>query len=401
MTQTQYCTLGISPFFRMVVRALVDAAGECRADSSIAARLYLHVFGRHVLLLFFVLFFLTLLIVSNRCTACPFYIVLRLRNGILAKFGGLLEPPQKKWKLSRSAIHCTSALRALSAMSLLSNDEASAFAGKVHRDRSYSDAHYLVHGNRHAPHGNDDTAMSADNVVHSAIGKASVAPICIKVTPCGNKKHQSSQRQHHGSGRPRSKSLDVQRHSSTDPIHKKKYAHHHTHPSLGRDHQHHGRDSPAFTTMTGETTPRKLQGKMWIRPAAASSPLPILLPTRGGAAWAERSPVPRVHQAMIEDGIGVAITSSSPTTPNDDPSPMARQVTSSPFIFSRDSFDDEMLLLPSSAMFPDSSPSFGPYHHRMQGHGMTRTIFGESGKPIKPRAAYSERHAPRFSNLSS
>ena len=136
---------------------------------------------------------------------------------------------------------------------------------------------------------------------------------------------------------------------------------------------------------------------MWIRPAAAST---ILLPTLGSVAWAERSPVPRVHQAMIEDGKGFTITSSSPTTPNDDPSPMARQVTNSPFIFSRDSFDDEMLL-PSSAMFPNSSPSFGPYHHRMQGHGMTRTIFGESGKPIKPRAAYSERHAPRFSNLSS
>ena len=288
-------------------------------------------------------------------------------------------------------------------MSLLSNDEASAFAGKVHRDRSYSDAHDFVHLKRHATHGNDDTAMSTDNVVHSAIGKASVAPICNKTTPCGNKKHHSSQRHqqhHHGNGRPRSKSLDVHRHSSTDPIHKKKYAHHHMHPSLSRDYQHHGRNSPTFTMMTGETTPKKLQGKMWIRPAAASSPLPILLPTLGNVAWAERSPVPRVHQAMIEDGIGLTITSSSPTTPNDDPSPMARQVTSSPFIFSRDSFDDEMLL-PSSAMFPNSSPSFGPYHHRMQGHGMTRTIFGESGKPIKPRADYSERHAPRFSNLSS
>ena len=151
--------------------------------------------------------------------------------------------------------------------------------------------------------------------------------------------------------------------------------------------------------MTGETTPRKLQGKMWIRPAAASSPLPLLLPTLGNVAWSDRSPVPLVHQAMIGDGMGFTI-SSSPATLEDSPSPTARRVTNGPFIFSRDSFDDEMQIS-SSAMVPNSCSSFDP-HHRTQGHGRTtRTIFGESGKPIKPRAAYLEQHAPHVSNLPS
>jgi hypothetical protein len=284
-------------------------------------------------------------------------------------------------------------------MSLLNNDEASALVDKVHRDRPHSDAYDLAHLKIHAPHGNDGTPMgpmSTDNV-DCAINKASVAPVCNKTTPCGNKKHPPSQRhlQHHGNGRPRSKSLDVHRHSA-DPIQKKKYAHHHVHQSPSRDHRHHGRNSPTYTIMADETTPRRLQGKLWIRPAATSSPLTFSLPTPGNVAWAERSPVPHQYQAMIEDGMGFAIV-SSPTALNGAPSPTACRSTNRPLVLRGDSFDDDMLPT-SSAMFPSSSSSFDPYR-RM--HHTTRTIFGESGKPIKPRAAYLEQHAFHSSNLST
>lgn len=282
-------------------------------------------------------------------------------------------------------------------MSLLNNDEASAFVDKVHRDRSFSDAHDLVYSMRHARHSNDDTPMiTVGTDADSAIDKAKVIPSCNKMTLCGNKKHHSSRQhhQHHGNNRPRSKSLDVHRHSTT-PVHKKKYAHHPMHPrtqSPGGGHQHLGRNSPTVTTVADNMTPRKLQGKMWIRPAATSSPVP--LSNLAHAALAAKSPVSHGHQAMIDDGVGFRIISHPPTL-NDSPSPTARQVTDGSCCFPSpdSSFDDEMLLS-SSATYPNSSSSFDLYQ-RMQGHGhTTRIIFGESGKPIKPRTAYLEQFTP-------
>ena len=276
------------------------------------------------------------------------------------------------------------------------------------RDRSFSDAHDLVYSTRNARHGgSDDVPVSGilSTNVDSVINQVGVASISKRTTACvNNRKHHASSHQHHqshGNGRPRSKSLDVHRHS-TAPVHKKKYTlHQHSHPRAhspgGGGYQHHGGNAgsmDAFVVIADNpATPKRLQGKMWIRPAvSASSPVPFVFPTptnaNSSAAW---SPVHSVHQATIEDGSGFA-TGISPTSALKD-SPI-RQVTDASFLSSPDpSFDDEMILTPFATPH-DPCSSFDPYR-QMQGRGIaTRIIFGESGKPIRPRTAYSGQFAP-------
>ncbi len=73
---------------------------------------------------------------------------------------------------------------------------------------------------------------------------------------------------------------------------------------------------------------------------------------------------------------------------------MARQLTYDSFFPTPDSSFDDDMLLSSSVTFFNSSSYFDLYH-RMQGRGhAARIIFGESGKPIKPRTAYLEQYAP-------
>ncbi|KAL3810914.1 hypothetical protein ACHAXA_008764 [Cyclostephanos tholiformis] len=243
------------------------------------------------------------------------------------------------------------------------------------RDRSLSDAHDLVYFKR-----NSDHTPALGTNADSAINQVSVPSIFKRTNACSHRKHHH---QAHGNSRPRSKSLDVHRHSTT-PVHKKKYAHHHAHPrtqSPGGGHQHHGGNGLIDAIMADNATTKKLQGKMWIRPAAASSPVPFPFHIVTNAASV---PVPDGHHSMIEDGLEFTII--SPTSASNDPFP--RQVTDASFFPSPDpSFDDEMK--PASfATSPDLSSSFDQYHQVQGRRGTTRIIFGESGKPIKPRNAY-------------
>mmetsp|Transcript_29229 Transcript_29229/g.62158 ORF Transcript_29229/g.62158 Transcript_29229/m.62158 type:complete len:221 (+) Transcript_29229:249-911(+) len=211
------------------------------------------------------------------------------------------------------------------------------------RDRSYSDAHALIYSSKvNSSHNSPKDTMGAE------ITNKANAPTSPKMMAC-TKKHQSS--------RPRSKSLDLHRHST--PIHKKKYPQHHKHipRTFSPGGHHHGRISPSSP---------KLEGRLWIRPAATRSQMPSF------PALASRvAPYPSsTEQQEIKDGGFANMTSL-----ND--SKQARQVTdgssSSPT-----SFNDDMWLYTS----PNSS--FDSYQR--QGLGPARIIFGESGKPIKPRA---------------
>ena len=158
------------------------------------------------------------------------------------------------------------------------------------------------------------------------------------------KKHRSHHPHHHRDNRPRSKSLDLHRHS-TPLVHKKKHPHQYKH-TPAQNHSPGGH--PSVGTVASPSSP-KLKGKMWIRPAAVRNsqiPFPPALPS----------------------------------TPLNGPSAAHQVIDAS--LPSPTSFDDEVMLyaLPTS--------SFNSYQ-RQQGYGRpARIVFGQSGKPIKPRTAF-------------
>lgn len=258
-------------------------------------------------------------------------------------------------------------------MSLRNNGEEDKEA--PHRDRSCSDAHELV---RHA---------------HSSSQQKQ------KQKP----QKRSSHQHHHVSSRPRSKSVDVHRHHSTSsPLHKKKYAFHHQ--------QQHGRNNSPQFLIEHTTTPKKLQGNMWIRPAG---PVPFLFPTltNGSNDHVSLSEC-QATMSNNKDG-GVMISSSSPLKFGDTASswPAHQIVPNGTTLFYASpttslSYDDDELLhslsnntTPHNATMLSNNcaaSSFEPYSgssssssSRKQGQG-NMVNFGESGKPIKPRATYLE-----------
>ena len=266
-------------------------------------------------------------------------------------------------------------------MSLRKNGEEDKEA--PHRDRSCSDAHELV---RHA---------------HSSSQQ--------KQKP---QKRSGHQHHHHGSSRPRSKSVDVHRHHSTSsPFHKKKYAFHHR-----QQHQHGRNNSPQFLIEHTTTTPKKLQGNMWIRPAG---PVPFLFPTLTNGSSNDHVSLSECQATMSNDKDGgVMISSSSPLKFGGDTTstrPAHQIVPNGTTIFYASpttslSYDDDDELLHSlsnnnnntaphnATMLSNNcaASSFEPYSgggssssSRKQGQG-NMVNFGESGKPIKPRATYLE-----------
>lgn len=205
------------------------------------------------------------------------------------------------------------------------------------RDRSYSDAHALIYSSKtNSSHSNspvDNTIIGAETINSRSN------------TPTSHKKNK-----HHSQhSRPRSKSLDLHRHHST-PVHKKKqYPQHHKHIPDHRNGRISSSSSPKF------------EGRLWIRPACATK-MPFF-PTLSRVA-----PSPLSSKEQIENHGGFADMTSL-----NDPA-QTRQVTDG-------SFNDEMY------MYTSPNSSFDSYQQRQAGIGNpARIIFGESGKPIKPRS---------------
>ena len=206
-----------------------------------------------------------------------------------------------------------------------------------HRDRSYSD------------NANPSTATIDE-----------AAPASNKMTTA--KKQQCHH--HHGNNRPRSKSCDL-------TVHKKKYPTVHKYiPDASHSpiaHQYYGgRNSPSSC---------KLRGKMWIRPVAVRGPASFMPPGANEAP----SPTAKERRRRVEgdEGVGNVSASSFSFSPLHSP---VRRGTQSP--------EDDVMM-----EYEVSSPSSfdcSYYEHRV-GSGSpksTRIIFGESGKPIKPRIAF-------------
>lgn len=206
------------------------------------------------------------------------------------------------------------------------------------RDRSYSDAHTLTYPETNSPH----NTPSGITMGVEAINKVNA--------PSSNHK----MKKHHQS-RPRSKSLELHRHST--PIHKKKYPQHHRHSPGG--HRGNGRISPSSFPKEP-----KLEGRLWVRHAATRSPFLPALET------VAPSPLNSNQQEQIDANM---ISSNSNKTSSQ------RQVMADGQSSSPTSFNDGMWLYRSPNSFFEDS-----YQQRQQ--GPSRIIFGENGKPIKPRS---------------
>ncbi len=270
------------------------------------------------------------------------------------------------------------------------------------RDRSYShDAHNaLIYQSKTDSPTNQHTTTEEATMGIDTTNKSSAQASNIKMT--GNKKHHHyGHHYHHHGNRPRSKSLDLHRHHIN--LIKTKYPHVHKHIPLahspiggaGTHHQfqyqqYQGRTSPM------DSTP-KLKGKMWIRPATAADTLttsPVkFFPSDYGSP--STSPASKEqHPRLQVDDVGFAYTDMVDAA-NHEPSPSsnARQVTdgssTSPLnLAGPTSFDDDMLLSYTASSQLNSS-SFDDSLLHPQQHGRPKIIFGESGKPIKPRARYT------------
>lgn len=239
------------------------------------------------------------------------------------------------------------------------------------RDRSYSDAHHLIYcdstttSSRNTP----DIKMDSDT-----INKSSNASL-IKTT-CAKKhhsQHHHHHHHHHHGNRPRSKSLDLTRHCSTTH-HKKKYPHQHKH--IPRTHSpgvHHA------GIRVGPSSPTIFKGKMWIRPAAtvaASSHHRLLFPALANVA--PSSPSSKEYRQLEDNNEGLFKDVRQ------------QEVTDGSLLPSPTSFDDEMMTM--YPLSPKSSLDSAAYQGQ-QRHDPPRIIFGESGKPIKPRSAF-EHYTP-------
>mmetsp|Transcript_41123 Transcript_41123/g.74150 ORF Transcript_41123/g.74150 Transcript_41123/m.74150 type:complete len:223 (+) Transcript_41123:220-888(+) len=199
------------------------------------------------------------------------------------------------------------------------------------RDRSYSD-----NTNPTAITMGTDTISITNNVPN------------IKMAIITNKKSLHPHHRHHGNHRPRSKSCDRHYHHSPS-VHKK------------------NRLSPKSSS-SSSSSQQQLRGKMWIRPVAVRR---STMPFRPVLASVAPSPTASSAEQEVEDRGGLFDNNNvTPVAPKSD-SPF-RQVTSSP-ISPKSSFD-----------------SFQRHHGGMTSSPKSaRIIFGESGKPIKPRNALS------------
>ena len=179
---------------------------------------------------------------------------------------------------------------------------------------------------------------------HAIVAKGSRAPTAPDAdeknsdVPSINKAMCPKKHQHHHGNRPRSKSCDLHRHAA--PLHKRKYPNHHKHiPMLQL--------SPTSDGRYGRLSPThsSLVGKMWVRPAAAMG--------YGDAAKKASTDGGPVRQ--VTDG------SSSAASPVDD-------------------------------MLCHGSPISFDIDHTNRGQSPPRIVFGESGRPLRPRTG--RRHDP-------
>ena len=267
----------------------------------------------------------------------------------------------------------------------ITTEDTSSFGSR--RARAYSDAHALVYPNNSNSPPNINVAIGDNNTNIQHNSTAHHSP--TNKVSCSKKRH--SYEHHHHGNRPRSKSLDLHRGAAS--VHKKKYPHH------TRVHSPGGRISP-----TAATHSPKLTGKCWVRKAATTSPVP-LFPSALCLSWAaSRSPTSpnKEHyhqQQQYVDNITMNNDSSSPV----------RQVTNESTLQSPTSLDDEMMLMHdaddtlSHIMYTSPNSSFdydhhqgpqeqqqGPYQGIIKPVGKRSIIFGESGKPIKPRSAFEQ-----------
>ena len=306
-----------------------------------------------------------------------------------------------------------------------SGEEAAAIAVGQRRDRSYSDAHALLHSvstntedqhHHHAPNITVDSnkAVAEEHMIYKA-----ASPLLVTKMNASKKSHH-----HHGNNRPRSKSLDLHRHTSTPS--KKKYPHHPPGSGAGHHHHHHGMMS-AGRCSPGSSP--KLKGKMWIRPEAAPSPASIKVPPffpMFGTVYVAPTPSHRctkeehASRQCSKDGSKDNEKESKQDSSTKDQlkdgsssTTTTRQVTdeSSP---SPTSLNNEMMMtdMYSTAtgddLYQQSKASYEyerqylQQHHPQEGHnnnnhGPTRIIFGESGKPIQPRSAFEQYSNPSTS----
>lgn len=275
------------------------------------------------------------------------------------------------------------------------------------RDRSYSDAHALHSTSKTSPNHADITTSGGDDVMMMS-SRTSNAPSTAMAATTGPKKHHYSPHSGHHQGssnnnnRPRSKSLDLHRHSST-PIHKKKYPHHHYKHIPTRTY------SPGGCNASGRVSPSspKLKGKMWIRPVTHTA-VPYL-PTSYPSSHIK-------EQGSLDDNDYHNIKTPTFNDYNDGPTTTtknARQVTydGSTTRSPAASFDDEMIMMDNNTT---TFSFFGAYQDQKQGGNCAGTssspmrmrpklIFGESGKPIKPikpRSAF-EHYTPTTTTSSA
>eukprot|EP00581_Thalassiosira_minuscula_P000383 CAMPEP_0183743540 /NCGR_PEP_ID=MMETSP0737-20130205/65265_1 /TAXON_ID=385413 /ORGANISM="Thalassiosira miniscula, Strain CCMP1093" /LENGTH=262 /DNA_ID=CAMNT_0025979161 /DNA_START=617 /DNA_END=1406 /DNA_ORIENTATION=- len=222
--------------------------------------------------------------------------------------------------------------------------------------------------------------------------------------------------------RPRSKSCDrlTRHHSPT--VHKKKQSTNHLHSrrrlpgnisalSSPSHHQQHGRVSPikSISSPSSSSNSQQLRGRLWIRPVAVRrnmmhfQPVTVLLIEL--SATSRQVMDPTCGSAEEHDALSARISSSG-ALPSVDPAehlvrdigcvdrscwdyapvsytkqdPLVRSRTASPVLF-----DDDIMLY--AALSPNSS--FDSIFHQSgkttKNSKSSRIIFGESGKPIKPR----------------
>jgi len=223
------------------------------------------------------------------------------------------------------------------------------------RDRSYSENTNPT-----------DTTMGTETVITNNAPNNKMA-----IT---NKKNSHPHR--HGNDRPRSKSCDRHCHHSPS-VHKKKYSTNHSMRRIipgthSPSHRHHGSVSPKSSSSSSS---QQLRGKMWIRPVATRT---STMPFRPVLASVAHSPNASSAEQQVEDSRGLFNDNNfTPVAPKN-VSPF-RQVTVSPILD-----DDEMMLYTS----PNSSFDSFQRHGGRTSPKSARIIFGESGKPIKPRNAF-------------
>mmetsp|Transcript_2292 Transcript_2292/g.4939 ORF Transcript_2292/g.4939 Transcript_2292/m.4939 type:complete len:228 (-) Transcript_2292:192-875(-) len=191
--------------------------------------------------------------------------------------------------------------------------------------------------------------------------------------------------------RPRSKSCDrlTRHHSPT--VHKKKQSTNHLHSrrrlpgnisalSSPSHHQQHGRVSPikSISSPSSSSNSQQLRGRLWIRPVAVRRNMMHFQPV-----LASSGALPSVDPAehLVRD-IGCVDRSCWDYAPVSytKQDPLVRPRTASPVLF-----DDDIMLY--AALSPKSSfdSIFYQSGKMKQKSKSSRIIFGESGKPIKPR----------------